>query len=88
MINEEIKVSSSEQEDIGIRECRRRGRVDIINEEVKEWTYSPKQQEASAEPKNTKYDICFRTYEKKDKNSSPRMGCFRASGTVETLNVR
>ena len=45
-INEEMKGSSSEDEEIGIRKCRRRSRVDIINEEVKGWTPSSKQQEA------------------------------------------
>ena len=34
-----------------------RSRVDIINEEVKRWTYSSKQQESSTEPTNTKADI-------------------------------
>ena len=37
--------------------------------------------------RNNKYQIwdSFRTDEKKGENSSPRMGWFRASGTVEIL---
>ena len=31
IINEEMKGSCSEEEGIGIRKCRRRSRVDIIN---------------------------------------------------------
>ena len=38
IINEEMKGSSSEEEEIGIHKCMRRSRVDIINEEVKGWT--------------------------------------------------
>ena len=52
-----MKGSSSEMEEIGIRKCRRRSRVDIINDEVKGRKSSLKQQEAPIEPKNTKYDI-------------------------------
>ena len=40
------KLKISEEEMIGIHKCRKRSRVDIINEEVKGWTSSPKQQEA------------------------------------------
>ena len=36
--------SSSEEEDIGMRKCIRRSRVDIINKEVKVWIPSSKQQ--------------------------------------------
>ena len=52
-----MKGSSNEEEDIGIRKCRRRSRVDIINREVKVWTSSSKQQEAPPEPTNTKEEI-------------------------------
>ena len=44
-MNEVMKRSSSKEEYIEIRKCRRRCRVDIINEEVKVWTSSTKQQE-------------------------------------------
>ena len=54
-----MKESSSEEEEIGIRKCRRRSRVDIINEELKGWTSSPKQQEAPVEPTNIKDDIFY-----------------------------
>ena len=39
--------------------------------------------------KNKKYQrgYSFRTYEKKVKQSTPRMGLFRASVVVEILNV-
>ena len=39
-VNEEMKVSSSEEEDIGIRKCRRRSRVEMMKKEVKGWTSS------------------------------------------------
>ena len=34
-----MEESSSEEEDIVIRNCKRRSRVDIMNNEVKLWTY-------------------------------------------------
>ena len=34
-VNEEMKGSSSEEDEIGIHKCRRRSRVDIMNKEVK-----------------------------------------------------
>ena len=43
-VNEETKESNSEEEEIGIRKCRRKSRTDKINEEVKGWTSSSKQQ--------------------------------------------
>ena len=54
-----MKGSSSREGDIGIHKCRRRSRVDNINEEVKGWTSSSKKHEASPEPTNTKDDICL-----------------------------
>ena len=52
-----MKVILSEEEDIGIRKCRIRSRVDTINEEVKVQTYSSKQQEDPQEPTNIKEEI-------------------------------
>ena len=52
-----MKGSSSEEEEIGIHKCRIRSRFYIINEEVKGWTFSSKQQEAPPEPTKTKDDI-------------------------------
>ena len=49
-----MKVSSSEEEDIGISKCRRRSRVNIIYEEVKGWTSSSKKQESPPEATKTK----------------------------------
>ena len=43
-VNEEIKGSSSEEEDTGIRKCRERSPVENMNKEVKGWTSSLKQQ--------------------------------------------
>ena len=40
--NEKTKESISEEEEIGIRKCRRKSRIDKINEEVKGWTSSLK----------------------------------------------
>ena len=45
-VHEEIKGSSSEEEDIEIRKYRRRIRFEIINKEVIGWTSSSKKQEA------------------------------------------
>ena len=70
IINEEIKGSSSEEEDIGIRKCRIRSRVDIIKEEVKVWTSLYKQQEATIEPTNTKENICLEHMKRKVKIAS------------------
>ena len=57
IINEETKGSISEGEEIEICNYRRRRWVDIINEEVKEWTSSSKQQENPTEPAKTKEEI-------------------------------
>ena len=54
---EEMKETSSEEEDIGIRKFRRRSRVDIMNIEVKVWTFSSKQQEAPPEITNTREEM-------------------------------
>ena len=52
-----MKVSSSEEEDIGIRKCEKRSQTDIMIEEVKVWTPSSKKQEAPTEPTNTKNKV-------------------------------
>ena len=52
-----MKETSSEEEDIGIRKFRRRSRVDIMNIEVKVWTFSSKQQEAPPEITNTREEM-------------------------------
>ena len=62
--------SSREEGDIGISKCIRRSRVDIINEEVKGWTSSSKQQESPPEPKNTKDDIRLEQTKRKVKVSA------------------
>ena len=49
-----IESNSSKEEYILIRKCMKISRVDIINEEVKGWTSSLKQQEAPPEPTKTK----------------------------------
>ena len=46
--------SSSKEEDIGIRKCRSKSRVDNMNGEVKRWTYSLKKQESTSEITKTK----------------------------------
>ena len=56
---------------------RRRSLVYNINEEVKGWTFSLKQQESPPEIKKYQEGDSFRTDEKKDKKSSPRIGLFR-----------
>ena len=48
----------------------RRSRVEIMNEEVKGWTYSSKQQESPPEPTNTKEDICLEQMKIKLKRSA------------------
>ena len=45
---------SIEEEDIGMRKCRRKSNVENTNEEVKGWTYSSKQQDAPPELTKTK----------------------------------
>ena len=35
ILNEEVKGSSSEVEEVKMRKCSRKGHVDIINEEIK-----------------------------------------------------
>ena len=56
-VNDEIKGSSSKEEDIEVCKFSRRGRVEIMNKEVKRWTYSSKQLEAPPEITNTKEEI-------------------------------
>ena len=51
------EASNIKEEEIGIRTCKKRIRVDIINEEVKGWISSSKLQESPSEPVNTKEDI-------------------------------
>ena len=46
-----MKGSISEEEDIGIRKCWRRSRVEIMNKEVIIWTSASKQQQAPPEQK-------------------------------------
>ena len=65
-----MKQSSSEEEDIGIRECRRIIRVDIINYQVKVWKSLSKQQEAPPEPTNTKEYIRLEQMKRKVKIAS------------------
>ena len=65
-----MKGSSSEQKEIEIRKCRRRIFVDIINEEVKEWTSSSKQQEDPPEPTNIKKEIHLEHMKRKVKRAA------------------
>ena len=69
-----MKGISSEEEQIGICKCRRRSRVDIINEEVKGWTSSQKKQEAPQEPTNTKEGIRLEQMKRKVKRTSLYLG--------------
>ena len=62
-----MKGSSTEKEDIEIRKCRRRSRVEIMNEEVKVWKSPSKQQEAPPEPTKTKYEISLEHMKRKVK---------------------
>ena len=59
--------SSSEDEEIRICNFRRRSGFDIINEEVKGWTYLSKRQEAPPEPTNTKEEIRLECMKRKVK---------------------
>ena len=49
-----MKEINSEEEEIGIRKCRRKSQIDKINEEVKGWTSSSKQQEYPPEKQRPK----------------------------------
>ena len=69
-VSEEMKESSSEEEKIGILKCSKRGRVDIMNNEVKVWTYSSKQQEAPPEITKTKEKISLEQMKRRVKIES------------------
>ena len=60
-----MKVSSSEEEEIGILKCRRRSGFEIMNEEVKVNISSSKQQESPPEPTNTKEEISLEQMKRK-----------------------
>ena len=65
-----MKGSSGEEEEIGIHKFRRRSRIDIIKEEVKQWKSSSKEQEAPPEPTKTKEEICLEHTKRKVKRSA------------------
>ena len=65
-----MKVINSKEEEIVIRNCRRKGRVGIINGEVKGWTSSLKQQEAPLETTKTKEQIRLKQMKIKVKRSA------------------
>ena len=65
-----MKGSSSEEEEIRIRTCRRRSRVDIINKEVNVWTSSSKKQDAPPEPTKTKEEISLEQIKTKVKRAA------------------
>ena len=48
------KKNINEQEEIGIRKCRRKSRIDKYNEEVRGWTSSSKNPERPPDTKKTK----------------------------------
>ena len=60
----------SEEEEIGIPNPSRRSRVDIINEEVKGWTSSSKQEEVPIELNNTKMEIRLEKFKIKIKRAA------------------
>ena len=53
-VKEEVKGSSIKEGKIRIRKCRRRGRVENMNRQVKRWKSSLKQQKYPPEPTITK----------------------------------
>ena len=65
-----MKGTISEEEEIGIPKCRRRSRVDIINEEVKGRTSSSKQEEVPIELNNTKMEIRLEKFKIKIKRAA------------------
>ena len=69
-VNEEMKGSSSEEENIGIRKCRIRIQVEIMNEEVKGWTSSSKKQEAPPEITKIKEVVCLEKMKVKVKRAA------------------
>ena len=69
-VNEETKESNSEEEDIGIRKCRRKNRIYKIKEEVKGWTSSSKQQEYPPEITKTKEETRLERTKRKLKRSA------------------
>ena len=72
-VNGETKERNIEEEEIGIRKCRK-SRIDKINEEVKRWTSSSKQQEYPPERTNTTEKTPLEWTKRKIKKISPRMG--------------
>ena len=69
-VKEVTKESSSKEEYIGICKCRRRIRVDNMNEEVKGCTESLKQQAYTIEITNTKEDIRLEQMKRKVKRAA------------------
>ena len=67
---DEMKGSISEENNIGIYNCRRVSRVDIIYEEVKWWTPSLKKQESPPKATKTKYYISLEQMKRKVKRAS------------------
>ena len=62
------KKNINEEEEIGIRNCRRKGLIDKYNEEVRGWTSSSKNPECPPDTKN-KRDESLRKFKKKVKTS-------------------
>ena len=82
-----MKGSSSEEEDIGIRKCRRRSRIEIINKEVKGWKSSSKQQEFPPEITKTKEEIRLEHMKRKVKRAALEWDDFMLQEQLK-FNVR
>ena len=64
------EANSSGEEEIGIRKCSRKRQIDKINEEVKGWISSSKQQEYPHERTNTKEETRLELTKRKLKISA------------------
>ena len=60
----------NEEEEIGIRKCRRKSRIDKYNEEVRGWTSSSKNPECPPETTKTKEENCLENSKRKLKRAA------------------
>ena len=85
IINEKMKGSSSEEEEIGIHKCRRRSRVEIMNREVKGWILSSKQEKAPPELTNTQEEIRLEQMKREVKRAVLEWDDFVIQGQLKYL---
>ena len=65
------KKNINEEDDIGIRKCRRKSPIDKYNEEVRGWTSSSKNPERPPDTKKNERGESFRRVKKKERTIRP-----------------